>query len=131
MAPDGTTVMENARYNLDYGPDIVRLNFTRTILSDNGIWNCQVLTESEQYIVSGGRLVRQDSDAIGELTVDIQLTIIGKDLNCPLTSFVSGKHPAESFFDSAYVVLGPTCCRLPSKFSFILFLWPMIVPLPQ
>ena len=80
MAPDGTTVMENARYNLDNGPDIVRLNFTLTILSDNGIWKCRVLTESEQYIVSGGQLVRQDSDAIGELTVDIQLTIIGKDL---------------------------------------------------
>ena len=79
MAPDGTTIMDNARYDLENGPEIVRLNFTRTILSDNGIWKCRVFTESDQYILSSGRLVRQDKDLTDELTVDIQLAIIGKD----------------------------------------------------
>ena len=79
MAPDGTTIMDNARYDLENGPEIVRLNFTHTILSDDGIWKCQAFTESDQYVVSGGRLVWQDSDIIGELTMDIQLTIICKD----------------------------------------------------
>ena len=79
MAPDGTIIMDNVRYDLENGPEIVRLNFTRTILSDNGIWKCRVFTESEQYVVSGGQLVQQDLDLIGEFTVDIQLIIIGKD----------------------------------------------------
>ena len=81
MAPDGTTIMDNAtcRYDLENGPDVVRLNFTRTIPSDTGIWRCQVFTESDQYVVSGGRLIQQDSDLIGEVIVDVQLTVIGKD----------------------------------------------------
>ena len=79
MAPNGTTIMDDARYDFENGPEIVRLNFTRTSPSDNGIWRCRVFTESDQYVVSGGQLVRQDSDIIGEVIVDIQLTIIGKD----------------------------------------------------
>ena len=79
MAPDGMAIMDNARYDLENSPDVVRLNFTLTILSDNGIWRCRVFTELDQYIVSGGRLVQQDSDLIGEVIMDIQLTIIGKD----------------------------------------------------
>ena len=79
MAPDGTTIMDNARYDLENGPGIVRLNFTRTIPSDSGIWRCRVFTESDQYVVSGGRLIQQDSDLIGEVIVDVQLTVIGKD----------------------------------------------------
>ena len=51
MAPDGTAIMDNARYDLENGPDVVRLNFTLTILSDNGIWRCRVFTESDRYIV--------------------------------------------------------------------------------
>ena len=81
MAPDGTIIMDNARYDLENGPEIVRLNFTRTSLSDNGIWRCRIFTESDQYVVSNGQLVQQDSDIIGEVIVDIQLTIIGKELN--------------------------------------------------
>ena len=79
VAPDGTTIMDNARYDLENGPDVVRLNFTWTILSDNGIWRCRVFTESDQYVVSGGRLVQQDSSLVDEVIMDIQLTIIGKD----------------------------------------------------
>ena len=79
MAPDGTTLMDNARYGLENGPEIVRLNFTHTILSDNGIWRCEVIVESEHYGVSNGRLSPFDSSIIGQpLEVDIQLTIIGK-----------------------------------------------------
>ena len=37
-APDGTSILDNARYDLENGPGIVRLNFTRTILSDDGVW---------------------------------------------------------------------------------------------
>ena len=38
--PNGTTVMGNARYDFDNGPDTVRLNFTNTILTDTGLWRC-------------------------------------------------------------------------------------------
>ena len=78
-APDGTTVMDNARYNLENGPHIVRLNFTRTILNDTGTWRCDIHVVSSQDVVSNGSLVRQDPSVIGTPIVrDIQLTIIGK-----------------------------------------------------
>ena len=70
--------MDNARYDLENGPEIIRLNFTHTILSDDGTWRCQILVESEQYIVSDGRLIRQDQSPIGERIVDIQLTVISE-----------------------------------------------------
>ena len=79
-APDGTTIVDNTRYEFDNGPDIVRLNFTHTILSDNGIWQCDITVESECYILSGERLIRHNSSVIGALHVDIQLTVIGKYL---------------------------------------------------
>ena len=78
MAPDGTTIMDNARYDLENGPRFVRLNFTHTIPSDSGIWKCQILVASEQYIVSGGQLVQQDRSPIGQTMVDIELVFIGK-----------------------------------------------------
>ena len=82
MAPDGTTIMDSARYDLEDGPEIVRLNFTHTILSDNGLWRCKVIVESEHYDVSMGRLSPLDSSVIGQpLEADIELTIIGK-LEC-------------------------------------------------
>ena len=77
-APDGTMIMDNARYDLENGPDIVRLNFTTTIMSDNGLWKCVVAVMSERYIVSGGQLVLQDQALIGSITQDIQLTVIGE-----------------------------------------------------
>ena len=79
MAPDGTTIMDNARYDLENGTDFVRLNFTHTILSDTGTWRCSIVVMSEQYIVSDGVLVRQDLSRIGEaINVDIQLTVISE-----------------------------------------------------
>ena len=58
-APDGTTIMNNARYNLEDGSDIVRLNVTDAVMSDTGVWRCVVNTISENYIVSEGRLLRK------------------------------------------------------------------------
>ena len=77
-APDGTTIMDNARYNLENGPEVVRLNFTHTIANDTGMWVCEAQTVSDKYIVSNGQLVRQDGVVIGTATVNIQLTVIGE-----------------------------------------------------
>ena len=78
-APDGTTVIDNARYGLDNGPDVVRLNFTRTNLSDTGMWRCDILVLSDQHVVRNGSLVRQDRNVIGTpILRDIQLIIVGK-----------------------------------------------------
>ena len=77
-APDMTTIMDNARYDLENGPEIVRLNFTHTISSDTGVWVCEATAVSEKYIVSNGQLVRQDNAVIGTATVNIQLTVIGE-----------------------------------------------------
>ena len=78
IAPDGTTIMDNARYDLDNGPAVVQLNLTHTILSDNGVWRCEVVVTSQQHVPSGGRLVQLDPAPIGILTIDIQLTVIGE-----------------------------------------------------
>ena len=78
MAPDGTTIMDNARYDLENGPLFVRLNFTHTIPSDSGIWKCRILVESEQDVVIDGQLVRQDLSPIGQTMIDIELVVIGK-----------------------------------------------------
>ena len=78
-APDGTTVMDNARYDLENGPDIVTLNFTHTILGDTGTWRCEIRVVSGQDVISNGSLVSQDPNIIGTPIVrNIQLTIIGK-----------------------------------------------------
>ena len=82
MAPDGTTIMDNARYNLENGPLFVRLNFTHTIPSDDGLWKCRILVESEQYVVIDGQLVRWDQSPIGQTMVDIELVVIGKFHAC-------------------------------------------------
>ena len=76
--PDGTTVMDNTRFNLENGPDIVRLNLSRTLLSDAGMWRCDIRTESEQDIVNNGKLVPTNITVIGErIQLDIELIIIG------------------------------------------------------
>ena len=79
IAPDGTTIMDNARYHIDNGPDIVRLNFTHTILGDTGTWRCDVRVMSRQDIVFSGSLVSLDPIVIGSPIVrDIQLMIVSK-----------------------------------------------------
>ena len=79
MAPDGTTIQDNTRYDLENGPDVVRLNFTHTTSSDTGTWRCRIIVMSEQYIVSDGVLVRQSPSRIGEaIYVEVKLTVISE-----------------------------------------------------
>ena len=78
-APNGTTIMDNPRYSLNNGPEIVRLNFIHTILSDAGMWRCDIRTESDQYTVSDGSLVPINSTMIGvTIQHDIKLIIVGE-----------------------------------------------------
>ena len=78
-APDGMTISDNARYDLENGPEIVRLNFTHTLLSDTGTWRCDIRVLSVQDIVSNGSLIPQDRSVIGVPIIrDIQLATIGK-----------------------------------------------------
>ena len=81
-APDATTVVDNARYDLENGRDVVRLNVTHTILSDTGTWTCEVLVRSERHIVNNeGNLV---TGAIAVVGTPIQhvfmVTVIGKTI---------------------------------------------------
>ena len=78
-APDNTEIIENARYRLDSGPEVVRLNFTRTIMEDNGIWRCEVTVRSERHALgSDRRLVLVAPELIGTLTQKFLLTVIGE-----------------------------------------------------
>ena len=57
----------------------MRLNLTHAILSDTGVWRCDVHVVSAQDIVSNRSLVRQNPSVIGlPIARDIHLTIIGK-----------------------------------------------------
>lgn len=92
--PDGNTIiMDNARYNLDNGPD-VRLNFMQVVASDIGIWQCDVTVMSERYIVSNSSLVLEDHAIIGTPIVHfIQLIAVGELFQAfPLEIIVSEYH---------------------------------------
>ena len=72
--------MNTGRYTLDNGPD-VRLNFSQTIMSDAGIWVCDVRVMLVQTAVSNGSLIEVDSTVIGAPIIrNIQLIIIGESL---------------------------------------------------
>ena len=63
---------------LKNGPDIVRLNLSRTLLSDAGIWRCDIRTEPDRYIMNNGSLVQTNVTVIGApIQRDIELIIIG------------------------------------------------------
>ena len=83
-APDGTTVVDNARYNLENGPEVVQLSITRTVLSDAGVWRCDVIVSSEAYKLNEGRLTPQNNVLIGSVNASIQLKIIGELLTLTL-----------------------------------------------
>ena len=70
--------MEDNRFNLENGPEVVRLNLTRVLMSDMGVWRCNVTVESQRHVLSGGRLLLLDPVTIGSITVNIQVVIIGK-----------------------------------------------------
>ena len=82
-APDDTTISRNStRYVSENGPDVVRLNISRTSLADAGMWMCDIRVLSENYIVNNGSLVLQDSTLIGTPVMNgIHLTVICKLLS--------------------------------------------------
>ena len=86
-APDGTIVVDNARYDLDNGPEVIQLNITRAVLSDAGVWRCDVMVSSEAHQLNKGRLTLQNNIFIGSVNVTIQLLIIGELL--PLIQLIS------------------------------------------
>ena len=74
-----TTITVNiGRYTLENGPEIVRLNFSTTMMSDNGIWRCNIMATSDRYVAIGGQLLLQTDALIGSISQDIQLTVIGE-----------------------------------------------------
>jgi hypothetical protein len=75
--PDGTTIVDNSRYDLDNGPEVIQLNITNTVLSDAGIWRCDVVVTSEAHKLDGRRLTPQNT-VIGSINATIQLTVIGE-----------------------------------------------------
>ena len=76
-APDGNTIVDNARYYLENGPEVIQLNISSTIMSDAGVWRCDVTVNSEAHELSGGKLTPQNDTLIGSVNVTIQLIIIG------------------------------------------------------
>ena len=76
--PDGNTIVDNSRYDLENGPSVVRLNFTNASISDNGVWRCEVVVRSERHVLSGGQFILLDQELIGSITQDIQLNVIGE-----------------------------------------------------
>ena len=79
IAPNGSMIMGSTRHSLEYEPEVVQLNFTHSMLSDAGMWRCDIRTESDQYVVSNGSLVRMDPTVIGaSIQHKIELTIIGE-----------------------------------------------------
>ena len=81
LDPYSVPVMDSAHYDLENGNAIVRLNFTRTTQSDNGMWTCEVIVSSERYVVtSEGDLVGADLAVIGNiLRHQFVVTVIGKE----------------------------------------------------
>ena len=79
-APDGTTIVNNARYDLENRPETVRLNFTQTILSDSGVWICEIVVRSDRHVVSNqGELILGGEAVIGTpLRHQFMLTVIGE-----------------------------------------------------
>ena len=78
-ASDDTTIrMNGGRYTLENGPEIVRLNFSTTRMSDEGVWRCNVMVTSDRFVVIGAQLELQTGASIGSITQDIQLTVIGE-----------------------------------------------------
>ena len=62
--PNIVVIMDNARYDLESGTEVVRLNFTRTIPTDSGIWTCEVVVRSERHIVSSEGILVQGAVAV-------------------------------------------------------------------
>ena len=71
--------MDNARYDLETGHDVVRLNFTQTVINDTGMWTCDAIVRSERYIANNGKLALEEQEVIGvPFQHYIQLTVVGE-----------------------------------------------------
>ena len=68
-APDGTTIIKNARYDLENGPEFVRLNFAHTIFGDNGTWRCDI------HVISSQNIVSNDPTVIGTPIVLVEVHV--------------------------------------------------------
>ena len=79
-APDGTTIVDNTRYDLEDGPGIVSLNFAQTISSDSGVWICEIVVRSDKHVVSNqGELILGGEAVIGTpLRHQFMLNVIGE-----------------------------------------------------
>jgi hypothetical protein len=64
-APDGTIITNDDRYTLENGSEIVRLNITRVISNDSGIWSCEIIVTSEKHVDRNGTLVLGEQTVIG------------------------------------------------------------------
>ena len=129
-APDNTMIRMNmGRYTLDNGPEIVRLNFTDTIMGDNGRWTCVVAVTSDRYFVSGGMLVSQDQANIGSITQDIQLTVIGELHLCPSHAFLTC---LEKYMYQQCIILVDffSCLQLPLVLQASQLLKTLVLPGP-
>jgi hypothetical protein len=75
-------IMDNDYYDLENGREVVRLNFTQTILNDTGIWTCEVVVRSQRHVVSNhGRLVLGETAVIGSpLRHEFVVTVIGESI---------------------------------------------------
>ena len=77
--PNEILVLDNARYDLEDGPEVIRLSFTRTIEADDGEWACRVrVADTDVSVVQNNELVIQPTANIGTETVRITLTVVGK-----------------------------------------------------
>ena len=76
-APDGNTIVNNERYDLENGPN-VRLSITNMTLSEAGVWRCDVSVSSEVSILKKGSLIPQNDTLIDSVNVTIQLTVVGE-----------------------------------------------------
>ena len=76
-APDGTTVVGSDRYDFEDGPERVALNVSNTLLSDSGVWRCDVNVISSVNVLNGGRVLLLNDILIGSYTNSIQLTVFG------------------------------------------------------
>ena len=91
--------MDSTRYDLENGLDIVRLNLSRTILSDNGVWICELVVRSERHVVtSEGKLILGGLAVIGgtPLRHQFTLTVIGEFIvTCKFPTYIR-KEPGET-----------------------------------
>ena len=78
-APSGDIIGHNTWYQLENGPDLVRLNISNISFMDAGVWMCDIHVMSERYVVRNGHLIMENSTVIGTPIENvIHVTVIGE-----------------------------------------------------